>query len=109
MLQIIGTQIRLTRGDTAYLTVSLTGPDGAPYELDPADTLVFSVKRFASDAKYAFQKTAAGSGQFKILPEDTAGLSFAPYKYDVQATKANGDVCTVVPSSVFEILEEVTV
>lgn len=107
MLYIDGSTIKLTRGDTAYLTIPLTTEVGA-YEIHPEDTLTFSVKKNTRDDEYAFQKVITGDNTFHILPEDTAGLVFGKYTYDVQLDDYNGDVFTVITPSTFEVLKEVT-
>lgn len=108
MLRISGTAIHLTRGDTAYLSVEITNQDGTHYHIQPGDVVMLSVKRFLTASQYAFQKNANAAGEIKILPEDTAGLEFGDYRYDVQLTKANGDVHTVIDTSIFRIGHEVT-
>lgn len=109
MLSISGTTIRLTRGDTAYLSVEITNSDGSVYDMDPGDELALSVKKYYQDQTYVFQKIAHGIPEFKILPEDTSGLDFGTYKYDVQLNRANGDIYTVIPMSDLELQKEVTV
>ena len=109
MLYIEGNTIRLTRGDTAFLTVPIENPDtGEAYEIAEDDTLVFSVKKFTCDTECLFQKTLVGSNVFEIKPEDTQGASVGRYKYDVQLTNALGQVFTVIEPSAFEVMEEVT-
>ncbi len=101
-------EIGLTRGDTARLTVSITNDAGEDYELQPEDTLTLSVKKAVTDAEYALQKTIERTNIFYIEPQDTAGLEFGKYKYDVQLITANGEVYTIIEPSTFEILQEVT-
>ena len=108
MLYIEGTTIRMTRGDTVYLTVPLTSTTEA-YEMSSSDTLTLSVKKSERDTEYLFQKVLTGSNAFHIEPADTAALAFGKYKYDVQLNTSDGDVYTVIPPSVFELLVEVTV
>lgn len=104
--------IQLTRGDTARFRVHITCEDSnkdvIPYEIADTDTLTLSVKKNVKDFKPLFQKVITGSDKFHIKPEDTANLDFGKYRYDVQLNKSNSDVHTVVPTSVFEILQEVT-
>lgn len=111
MLYIEGTDIKLTRGDTAYLQVPLINmlPDGSAseYEIAPEDTLTMTM-RAKYDTEVCFQKTIKGINTFHIVPEDTAGCSFGKYKYDVQLTTANGDVYTVIEPACFQVLPEVT-
>lgn len=102
-------EIGLTRGDTARLTVTIANDaTEEPYEIQEADTLTFSVKKSVNDAAYAFQKRVTGSNVFHFEPQDTAGLSFGRYKYDVQLTTAAGEIYTVIPPTTFEVLQEVT-
>lgn len=108
MLIILGHEIRLTRGDTAYLSVSLTNRDGTPYIIQPDDTLTLSVKKGIGAVGYALQKRAVGTEKIKLLPEDTAHLPFGQYKYDIQLAKSNGDIFTVISVSNFILLEEVS-
>ena len=105
-------EIQLTRGDTAYIEVSIdnTLADGStePYEVAANDTLTLSVKSSTDDTVYRFQKTIVGSNLFHIEPEDTRNCEFGKYKYDVQLTKASGDVYTVIEPTYFRVLPEVT-
>lgn len=108
MLYISGNTIRLTRGDTAYLTIPITSDTDEPYEMKDTDTLTLSVKRRIADTEYCFQKVSTGNNIFHIEPNDTKHLKFGSYKYDIQLENMDGDVYTVVPVSDFEILQEVT-
>jgi hypothetical protein len=108
MLHIEGNTIKLTRGDTAYLTVPIKSATGEEYALQNGDTLVMSVKKTVNDAKYALQKLAVNGNTIHIEPADTAQLEFGKYKYDLQLNKANGDVYTLIEVDTFEILQEVT-
>ena len=102
-------EIGLTRGDTARLTIAIKNDlNNEPYEMQENDTLTFSVKKSITSSEYAFQKRVTGSNVFHFEPQDTAGLSFGKYKYDVQLTTEAGEVYTVIPPTVFEVLQEVT-
>ena len=101
-------EIKLTRGDTARLTVSIADDAGEPYTMQEGDILTMTVKKNITDAEPCIQKTASGSNTFHIKPTDTASLAFGKYKYDVQLTTLDGDVYTVIPPNVFELLQEVT-
>ena len=109
MLYISGNTIKLTRGDTAYLTIPLKlKSDESEYEMQPDDELVLSMKQYITDSVAVMRKEIVGKNVFHIEPSDTANLSFGKYKYDIQLNKANGDVFTVIDVSIFEILQEVT-
>ena len=101
--------IRLTRGDTARLNVSITNEANSnDYVLQPDDTLTMTVKKTISDAEPAIQKILTGTNAFHIEPKDTAGLEFGKYIYDVQLSTGSGDVYTVIEPTSFEIMQEVT-
>lgn len=101
--------IRLTRGDTARLTIPIiNSASNDEYVMQSGDVLFFTVKKSAKDTNYLFQKESTGTNAIHIKPEDTDNLSFGKYKYDVQLTTASGDVYTIIEPSVFEIMEEIT-
>ena len=109
MLYVEGNVIRLTRGDTAYISVPVVNKiTKEQYEFAAGDILEFSIKKYVSDETQIVYKKIIGSDTFHILPEDTSGLPFGKYEYDVQLTTENGDVYTVIEASVFEVMKEVT-
>ena len=109
MLYIDDKTIKLTRGDTARLTVPIVNlANNGEYTMESGDILYFTVKKTAKDTEFLFQKSVTGSNSIHIRPEDTADLSFGKYKYDVQLTTATGDVYTVIEPSTFEVMEEIT-
>lgn len=109
MLYIDDKTIKLTRGDTARLTVPIINlANNGEYTMESGDILYFTVKKTAKDTDFLFQKSVTGSNSIHIKPEDTADLSFGKYKYDVQLTTATGDVYTVIEPSTFEVMEEIT-
>lgn len=109
MLYIDDKTIKLTRGDTARLTVPIVNlANNGEYTMESGDILYFTVKKTAKDSDFLFQKSVTGSNSIHIRPEDTANLSFGKYKYDVQLTTATGDVYTVIEPSTFEVMEEIT-
>lgn len=106
MFVIDDTKIQITRGDTGIFSVSLTDEEGEPYDLQEGDTLRFTVRKSPTSGDIFIQKS---DGPEVILsPEDTAKLSYGKYVYDIELTKADGTVDTVVPPATFEILPEVT-
>lgn len=101
--------IRLTRGDTARLEITIVNSiDGDEYQLSAEDSLTLTIKKSVKDAEPLVKKELQGENVFHIKPEDTAELSFRKYFYDVQLTRANGDVYTVIVPTTFEIMKEVT-
>ena len=107
MLYIKGNDIKLTRGDTLYLTIPITNGE-EEYIVQSDDTLTFSVKKMLSDSDYKIQKVIIGNNTFHIEPSDTANLPFGRYYYDIELLTAAGDVYTIIDTSLFELLTEVT-
>jgi hypothetical protein len=104
-----GGKIRLTRGDTAKVSVEITNATtGEAYTIAAGDRLTMTVKRSIADAEHILQKVLTGERTFNILQEDTAGLEFGKYIYDVQLDTADGETHTVIEPATFEILQEVT-
>lgn len=109
MLEVIGNNISLTRGDTARLTVTITNIcDDGIYVPSPEDTFKLTVKETVYDSEFIFQKVSTGNPTFKIDPSDTKQLDFRKYIYDIELETKDGDIYTVVPYSEFRILKEVT-
>lgn len=101
--------IRLTRGDTARLSVNITNlPSGEEYVIQDSDTLTLTIKKRESDAQYLVQKVVRGQISFHIEPSDTKDMVFGKYRYDVQLSTSSGDIYTIIEPSDFEILKEVT-
>lgn len=113
MLYINNNDIRLTRGDTAWLEVPINNKAaGKMYEIADDDTVFMTVrmgvKKSADDNSFLFQKRVVGSNVFHIAPEDTADLSYGDYHYDVELHTADGEVYTVIDDKTFTLLKEVT-
>jgi hypothetical protein len=106
MLKISGSNIELTRGDTARINLSITDADGQPYDYS-ADTVLFTVKDSTVSSAAILQKTATG-GVIYIAPADTEKMPYGDYVYDVELTMQSGDVCTVITPSRFTLTPEVT-
>ena len=112
-MQITGTDIQMTRGDTERIVVRMTR-DGERVPFEAGATLYFTVKRslYEQDEDKLIGKTvtafSGGEAVVQIDPDDTKSLSFGTYYYDIQYTSADGEVTTIVPASAFELLPEVT-
>ena len=111
-MRVEGSTIYLTRGDTGYLFVEVEGEDGLPLALVTGDVIHFTVKRSVNDPDVLIQKVITafedGKANIKIDSGDTKPLRFATYKYDIQWTKVNGDVNTIIKPSDFVVESEVT-
>lgn len=101
--------IRLTRGDTAKFMFTIVNQlTKEPYVIKETDKITFTVKKTVRDTQYCFQKEVIGTDRFAVLPSDTEPYPFGVYYYDLQLTKENGEVYTVIPPTSFEIMPEVT-
>lgn len=108
MLQITENEVFLTRGDNADLVVIIYDIDGEIYTLQTGDTMVFTVKYNCVTEDIIIQKDITEDSTIHIVPSDTNDLRYGTYKFDVQLTRANGKVYTVIPPCNFNITKEVT-
>ncbi len=102
--------IHLTRGDTARLFLGrvVNEVTGEEYPVTEDDTVTFTVKKTVYDTTPSVQISVPGGAAIHIKPEDTKGLPFGKYLYDIQIDTADGDVYTVIPLTTFELLKEAT-
>ena len=101
MFRIEDSNLYLTRGDTAYLSINFNT------ERD-IESLVLSVKKKVSDEEYVFQITSIDNNKFIFEPKHTKDLDYGVYLYDIQLTTTLGEVFTIVEKSKLYIKEEVT-
>ena len=106
--------IEMTRGDSESITVRCfekSGDSKTDKPFQSGDTVYLTVREDAESA-IAMQKTVTsfpdGAAVIPIDPEDTEGMEFGDYVYDVQVTWANGTVKTLIEPSRFRLTEEVT-
>lgn len=108
MFYVNGTDIKITRGDNALLSVDLKNADGSKYTLKPNDVLYLSVNIGARQGEPLLQLIADENAIFSFVPESTKHMNFGKYKYDIQLSTEDKEVYTVIPVSKFEVLEEIT-
>lgn len=82
--------LELTRGDTGLFSFQRLDDNGDPI-LTQANEVYFTVKRRYTDKAFLVQKTLAdmtfdGTGvyHFTLEPEDTEGLPYGVYVFDVE-------------------------
>lgn len=85
-------EITMARGDLEIRQFRILDTDGEPFT-DALDEIYFTVKREAAFPDYVIQKRLGngeivpmGDGvyQFTIEPEDTDGLEFRSYDFDIE-------------------------
>lgn len=93
MYYVSDNKIYLTRGDSLSIELDLTDSAGSKYIPAEGDKVEFTVKSSVSVKDPLIVKTGT---LININYEDTAGLPFGGYVYDVQVTFANGERDTVI-------------
>lgn len=111
MITINKTDISITRGDSAYITFSITDSSGNKVTLGNGDIVRCQVRDKNIDGNLIFEGTINNNGNdiiWHILPTDTSECDVGTYYWDAQVEYLNGDVYTFVNVSKFNILPEVT-
>lgn len=105
---VSGTTIKLTRGDTFMALISITNQNGDPYVPVEGDSIRFAMKQTYDQAEPLLVKyVPIDTMKLVIEPDDTKGLAFGKYIYDIQLTKATGEVDTFITEATIKITEEV--
>lgn len=105
---VSGTTITLTRGDSFIAEISITDQDNKPYIPVAGDSVRFAMKASYEDAEPLLVKNVPIDTMKLVLdPEDTKHISFGKYVYDIELTKATGEVDTFITKAMFKIMEEV--
>lgn len=100
--------IYLTRGDTFRATLTINNPDGTIYTPQEGDSIRFALKQSIDDEEcLILRDIPIDTMMLVIYPEDTKPLEFGSYVYDIQITKANGDVDTFITASKLKLTAEV--
>ena len=111
-MKIQGTNISMTRGDSEMIKVTVKDTLGNIIPLVTGDTIYLTVRERMLSPTKIIEKivTEFDDGQALIIinPEDTNNLRFTSYVYDIQLTKENGSVKTIITPSNFTITGEVT-
>lgn len=115
MYEINGTSIKLTRGDTFSCAVEII-KDGEVYTPEAGDKVRFALKHkrmtsnnteFADKKPLILKNIPISNMVLYLEPDDTKGLGFGEYMYDIEITFANGFVATFIHEASFEIRPEV--
>lgn len=116
--EISGNEITLTRGDTLRLIVEII-KDGAAYTPESGDSVRFALKHsqlvkdklgyqeFIDEEPLVVKSIPIDTMILVLRPEDTKGLGFGKYTYDIEITFADGTVDTFIANEVFRIAPEV--
>ena len=96
MLTIKDGVISITRGDTAYLDVTLTTAGGTAYTMQEGDTLTLTVRERAEVACEVLLQSTSTNSTIILTSEQTAALPVGNLSYDIQLTTFAGEIYTVV-------------
>ena len=108
MLSLIGTTIKLTRGDTAKIQLELYQSNGSRYHPNVRDVIRFAAKKKYTDETVLIHKVIPNDSLvLQLDPVDTKDLQFGEYVYDVEITFENGDVDTFIATASLIIDKEV--
>lgn len=106
MLDIKGTDIYLTRGNTLSLSIGLYR-GGEPYTPVEGDVITFALKKEYDQKTSLISKTIDNDLMLLTFePTDTSNLPFGNYVYDIKITMADGKVDTFIKGK-FAIMEAV--
>ena len=106
MVNIYGTRIMMTRGDTLRCLIKLTKGD-EPYELQDGDQVRFALKKNYKDEEPLIVKNIASDLILELEPQDTKDLKVDTYYYDIEMTYADGAVDTFIAEARLELRNEV--
>ena len=109
---VIGTNISMIRGDTESILVSVKDSEGFEVALENGDIVYLTIKDNINTDNKALQKIVTefpgGRALIEISSDDTKDLKVKEYIYDIQLTKIDGSVTTIVKPSKFTLLGDVT-
>ena len=112
MFKIKKTNIMITRGDSAYISINILNGNGAPYNPLEGDEIHAQVRYTPTTGAVIFEAILEDDGYggviWHILPENTATLSPGTYYWDAQLVMENGDTFSFIPVSQFVVTDEIT-
>lgn len=111
-MKIQGNSLSMVRGDSESIVVSFEDSNGLSIPLVTGDIIYFTVKPSVNTSIKSFQKVVTtfvdGKAVIEILPVDTKTLRFGIYVYDIQLSRSDETVRTIIPASKFKLSAEVT-
>lgn len=94
MLNISKNTMGITRGDSAYIHVSILQTDGTPYEMQSGDTLTLTAKKDLTGA--AMMSVTSSTPTVHIQPAQSRRLEVGRGFFDLQLATAAGEVYTII-------------
>lgn len=108
-VEIDGTTIKMTRGDTLRVVLTLRDDDGNEYTPLEHDVIRFAMKKNYDDPEPLVLKVIPHDTMELVLdPSDTKSLPQpSSYVYDMEITYENGDVETFIKEAKLQLTREV--
>lgn len=108
-VNINGTTITMTRGDTLRVKLSISDSQGRKYSPIESDKIRFAVKSsYDSPEPLIVKDIPYDTCVLHLNPKDTKRLKQPKdYVYDIQITLNDGTVDTIIPKATLKIVEEV--
>lgn len=94
MFEVKNGVIKITKGDSAALGVSLKTTSGEPYEMQEGDTLTLTVRKNPKTSP--LMSITSDTDVITFTPEDTNKLVVGNCCFDIELTTADDNVFTVV-------------
>ena len=111
-MEIIQNAISMIRGDSETITVSCKDASGLYTPFIDGDKIYFTVKKSVNDTVKVLQKVVTtfddGKAIIEIRHDDTKDIECGVYMYDIQLSKLDGTVTTIIKPSRFVLNNEVT-
>ena len=110
MVNISGSSITITRGDTLDALLEISQLDGSTYRPKSGDVIRFALKQRYSDREPLLTKVIPiATLNLRLEAEETKLLKAggAPYVYDIQITMEDGTVDTFIDRGRLTVTEEV--
>lgn len=111
MIYSSGTSLSIPQGDSGSILLKKEDPAGDPLNFEAGEIIRFGVKKTMTSPYLIFKEQTVmnpmTSVEIVLLPEDTQTMETTIYKYDIEITKPNGDVDTVVRAKPFAVLPTV--
>ena len=111
-MQVMGTNLTMIRGDSETISVRMNNNEGEEVFFKDGDIVYWTVKENLNATTNSLQVIVnefdKGVATIKIKPSDTSELRAKEYIYDIQLTREDGTVTTIVKPSKFILEGDVT-
>ncbi len=105
-----GTTIYHTHGDTLFIQIGMTNPDGTEYEPEAGDVVRFILRADTARDPVLVRQVPLDTLVVQMSAAETKalgqGVVNGHYVYDLELTKANGVVDTFIRDADLYILKE---